>query len=270
MDIQQELERDIGHGPALPSPQQRLVAGRSALRRRRLAVGAGAAAVLVAIAAPFALGSGDAARSPDVTDSPSPSPSPSSEPVPDRWSRAGGFGYDQRGTLRISSEAVVHERLDGVVPGFPSSAALDLTFRGERTWHVTRLVEDGSWMGIESGAGQEPDLYRDFDEFVAKAAFCLRQGVDPLTGPASLVLDVVDGLPQVADAGTAIGPVVRDDERGFGFEVGSGGERQFVLLIRRSTDSWRVERVEAPADGSGDLASWLRGLGWLPTGEVES
>lgn len=268
MDLQQQLERDIGHGPALPTPEQRLAAGRAALRRRRLTVGAGAAAVLVAIAAPFALGSGEATRSPEVTDS--PSPSPSSEPAPDRWSRAGGFGYDRGGTLHISSEAVVHERRNGVVPGLPSSVALDLTFRGERTWHVTRLVEDGSWVGIESGAGHEPDLYRDFDEFVAKAAFCLRQGVDPLTGPSSLVLDVVDGSPQVAGAGTAIGPVVREDQRGFGFEVGSGGARQFVLLIRSSTDSWRVERVEAPADGAADVASWLRGLGWLPTGEAES
>ena len=134
---------------------------------------------------------------------------------------------------------------------------------------MTRPVRDGSSMGITSAPGDESDLYRDFDDFVAKATFRFQQGVNPLSGPGSLVLDVVDGMPQVAGAGTAIGPVVRDDQRAFGFEVESGDARQFVLLQRVSGDSWRVDQIETPAAGA-DLASWLRGLGWFPAGEEAS
>ena len=267
MDIQQQLERDIGHGPALPTPQQRLAAGRAALRRRRVTVAAGAAAVLVVIATPFALGAAGDTQSPALTAP--PSPSATSEADPEDWRGTGGVQV-QAGTLRISPDAVVHERRDGVVPGYPSSAALDLTFQGERTWRVTRPVGGGSWMSITSTPGEEESgLYRDFDDFVAKATFCFRQGVNPLSGPGSLVLDDIDGMPQVAGAGMAIGPVVRDDQRAFGFEVESGEGLQFVLLQRVSGDSWRVERIEAAASGD-DLASWLRGLGWLPTGEEGS
>ena len=124
-------------------------------------------------------------------------------------------------------------------------------------------------LAITSAPGEEPDLYRDFDEFVAKATFSFQQGVNPLSDPGALVLDDVDGMPDVAGAGTSIGPVVRGDERAFGFETESGGERQFVLLLRASKDSWRVERIEA-ATAEPDLATWLRLLGWLPTGEEPS
>ncbi len=92
MDLQQELERDLGHGPALPSPQERLVAGRAALRRRRMSVGAGAVAVLVAIAAPFALSGGGAnqgtelppAAPPSSAQTPvAPTPEPTARPSED-------------------------------------------------------------------------------------------------------------------------------------------------------------------------------------------
>ena len=67
MDLQQELERGIGHGPELPTPQQRLIAGRAALRRRRRTFGAAATAALVAIAAPVAVMVGGDAQAPDVS-----------------------------------------------------------------------------------------------------------------------------------------------------------------------------------------------------------
>ncbi len=97
MNLQQELDRAIGHGPALPTPEERLAAGRAALRRRRAAVGAGVVAVLVAVAAPFALGVGDDARSPEMTDSPAATPTLGA--VDEAWIEDGGFRFDLGGTL---------------------------------------------------------------------------------------------------------------------------------------------------------------------------
>ncbi len=265
MNLQQKLDRAIGHGPALPTPEQRLAAGRAALRRRRASVGAGVAAVLVAVAAPFALGLGGDARSPGVTDSPSTTPTGA---IAEAWIEDGGFRFDLGGTLEFSPDAVVHERRDDVVSGAPLSVALDMTFDGERTWHLVRRKSSGNWVDIVSGPGQEADLYRNFDDFVAKATFSLEQGVS-FSGPGSLILEVVDGMPNVVGAGAAIGPVVRDGARAFGFEVESGGELQFVLLRPTSDGYWRVELMESPPPGA-ELASWLRGLGWLPTGEEPS
>ncbi len=152
--------------------------------------------------------------------------------------------------------------------GAPSSVALDMTFDGERTWHLVRRKSSGDWVDIVSGPGLEADLYRDFDDFVAKATFSLEQGVG-FSGPGSLSLDVVDGMPNVVGAGAAIGPVVREGKRAFGFEVESGWRAPVVLLRPTSDDYWRVELMEVPAPGA-ELASWLRGLGWLPTGEGAS
>lgn len=78
---------------------------------------------------------------------------------------------------------------------------------------------------------------------------------------------VIDGVPQVAGqpAGLSIGPVVRGDERAFGLDTEVLGERSFVLVVR-SGDGWQLRRLVAAHPGQ-DLATWLRGHGWLPTGE---
>jgi len=261
MDLREELEGAIGDGPPLPAPEVRLAAGRAALRRRRAGVGAGAVVLVVTLAS-FTLGMGDV-RSPGVTDSPSAPPTVGA--VAEEWRKAGGFRFDLGGNLQFSPDAVVHERRDGVVPGVPSSIALDLTFLGERSWHLVRRGGSGNWVDIVRAPGEEPAMYRDFGEFVAKATFSLEQGVR-FSGPEHITLETVGGAPQVAGAEVATGPVLREGRRGFGFEVESGGERVFVLLRPEPGDDWRLERIQA-APSRADLASWVRGLGWLPTGE---
>jgi hypothetical protein len=162
---------------------------------------------------------------------------------------------------------VVHERRDGVLPGPRASTALDLTFDGSRTWHVIRQGRNGSWSDLQVSAGHEPDLYRDFDDYVTKVVFSLEQ-----TGtgwPNHLRLETVDGVPSLDGVGSTIGPVVQGGQRAFGFEVESGGKARFALLRPVADDEWLVERLDS-ASSATDLASWLRDLGWLPTGEEAS
>jgi hypothetical protein len=264
MDLREQLEREIGDGPPLPPPETRLRAGRRALRRRRalVVVAAAGAAALIGAGAPLVLAQGGPTRGPAPVDTPTVE-----REEWDRWAENGGFGFDLGGHLRFSRDAVVHERRDGVLPGPRASTALDLTFDGSRTWHVIRHGRNGTWFDMPVVAGHEPDLYRDFDDYVAKVVFSLEQsGSD---GPGHLRLETVGGMPSLDGAGTSIGPVVQDGQRAFGFEVESGGEARFVLLRPLAADEWRVERLEA-ASSATDLASWLRNLGWLPTGEEAS
>lgn len=177
MDIQQELERSIGHGPALPTPDQRLRAGRAALRRRRITVGAGAMAVLVAVAAPFALNGSGATQGSDLP--PAAPPTSSVEPSPDRTLRAdperrfdvamGEVAYVDfaTSTLMIHPDAVVVERIDGLYPGKGTqSVALDLKLDGKRYWVELEWDEGG---GGGTYGGPQDDFYDDFADFVAKA-----------------------------------------------------------------------------------------------------
>ena len=94
MDIQQELERSIGHGPTLPTPEQRLAAGRWALRRRRITVGGAAAVVAALMVTPLAIaaGGGDHASDPGpagpapvTTSAPEPEPTDEATEQEPRW-----------------------------------------------------------------------------------------------------------------------------------------------------------------------------------------
>lgn len=89
MELREQLDRAIGHGPPLPSPEQRVSAGRAAVRRRRARVTSGA--VVAVIAAVLSIAAVDwsptptsaplgTATSPSAPAEPSPSPSvPTSE-----------------------------------------------------------------------------------------------------------------------------------------------------------------------------------------------
>jgi hypothetical protein len=138
MNLQQELERAIGEGPALPLPGERLAAGRRALRRRRAGVAAAAAAAVVAVVVPVAVVAGGIPTS-------GREPTPAG-PSPSQTSRTDGLQYQQsvpvdvdRLTRRLVLEegVVVDERVDDVARGIVGwSAALDLTQGDRRYWVV--------------------------------------------------------------------------------------------------------------------------------------
>jgi len=182
MDLQQELERGIGHGPALPAPQERLVAGRAALRRRRVTVGAGAAAVVMAVMAPLALagtgapgGTGlrpagqppSAAATPEPFRDEKPRGESTAEPEWPRGETMAAIVDSVTGTLLIHPDARVLERRDDLYPGKDTeSVALDLMLHGERQWVLLEWDERGEASVYGS---PEDDLHRDFDDFVAQA-----------------------------------------------------------------------------------------------------
>jgi hypothetical protein len=136
MNLQQELERAIGEGPALPLPQERLAAGRRALRRRRAWVAAGTAAAVAAVVLPVAVVVGDLAPTGrEVPPAAPPSGAASAtlgteESVPvdvERLTRR----------LVLAEGAVVEQQVDGVVEGIVGwSTALDLTQGNRRYWAV--------------------------------------------------------------------------------------------------------------------------------------
>ncbi|MEJ7795292.1 MAG: hypothetical protein WKF50_07050 [Nocardioides sp.] len=271
MDIQQELDRAIGHGPALPTPDQRLRAGRAAVLRRRAGIGAAAAATVAVLAVPavLTLGGGSSSVAPAATPS---SPSQAAQNAEGSWRRgAPPARYDADGNLVIRPGADVHERRDGVVANAFGSVALDLSFEGERTWLLVERQSNGDNLGLISGPGQDSDVYRTFDDFVVKGAFAMGQR-EPLTSAGGLVLELVDGQPQLSGVtvGMSIGPVVRGEERAFGYEITDEDSRDFLLLTQGpGVDTWRVERLEPSPPGI-DLVAWLRGQGWAPTGEESS
>lgn len=68
--------------------------------------------------------------------------------------------------LQIRPGAVVHERRDDLYPGKRThSVALDLTWRGKRSWVVLEWGAGGAG-GVYSGPGD--DWAASFDEFVAQ------------------------------------------------------------------------------------------------------
>lgn len=225
MDIQQELERALGHGPTLPAPEERLAAGRAALRRRRVTVAAGTVVVFVAIAAPFAVSGSGATQGSDVPPAAPPPTSSAPEPAPDRTSRAdpkprfdasmGEVAYPdvRTGELMIHPDAIVLQRIDDLYPGKATeSVALDLRLDGKRHWVALEWDEGGS-MG--TFGGPDDPFYASFDDFVAKAT----SGGGMTSGPPPRDQGSGDDLPV---PGEVVGLTV--DESGF---VASGDTRIF-------------------------------------------
>jgi hypothetical protein len=188
MDLREQLEQAIGHGPPLPAPEARLAEGRSAVRRQRTLVAVGAAAVAAAVVVPvMALGG-----------------APTSAPR--------DLGPAASSSAQASDEPTVEVR-DDPAPG-------------------PDLADDGTV--------PETDLE---------------------TGAVLTIAELI-GYP----ADVIIGPVVRDGERAFGLELVLEGDRSFALLRPTEDGDWRVHRLVTARPGE-ELATWLRGDGWLPTGE---
>jgi DNA-directed RNA polymerase specialized sigma24 family protein len=66
LDLREQLDEAIGHGPPLPPPERRLAAGRGAVRRRRMLVAAGAATAVAAVVLRYWVGLSVAETAADV------------------------------------------------------------------------------------------------------------------------------------------------------------------------------------------------------------
>ena len=152
-ELQEQIERSFGHGPAHPPVEHRIAAGRQALVRRRVASGAAALAVLAVIGTgwyamapgdPLDRGSGQIAVDPTRSPSPTPSPAPS-QPASRPWEDNLTARYADDGELEIRPGVVVHEHIENPYRWSPPkrSDALDITWRGHRMWTIVELTTTG-------------------------------------------------------------------------------------------------------------------------------
>ena len=146
--LQHELDEAIGHGPAHRPVEDRIDAGRRALRRRRAAVGLAAFGMVAVVGVGYAVsGTGLLGRATgDVAIDPTPSPSPTreGEPAAPAWEDQTPIRYLD-GRLQIRPGVVVHEHIENPYDYSPPrlSDALDLTFEGQRTWIIAEQTRNG-------------------------------------------------------------------------------------------------------------------------------
>jgi hypothetical protein len=143
--LQHELDRSFGDGPPLPTIDSRVVAGRRALRRRRVASGvAGLAVAAVLGTSGYAVSAGSATDPDRLAGAPAPSATPSASEATDDpstgpteapWPRGELIRYVD-GELEVRTGVVVHEHLRNPYDFEPPSLsdALDVTWRGQRQW----------------------------------------------------------------------------------------------------------------------------------------
>lgn len=171
IDWQRELDASFGSGDDVPVGHY-VAAGHTAVRRRRAVGAAAGVAAAIVVGTTWALAPGDAPRSdrapvatePSATASPS---SPTSDPEPATslpWRKGEPPARALPGGLEIRPGAVVHERRDALYPGKDTeSAALDISFQGERWWLVLEWKKGGSSM---SSSRPEDGFADSFDAFV--------------------------------------------------------------------------------------------------------
>ncbi|MFC6287336.1 hypothetical protein ACFP3Q_08195 [Nocardioides sp. GCM10027113] len=235
LDLHDELERAIGHGPPLVPAEQRLVAGRRALRRRR------AAAALAAVGIVAALGVGWSAAGSDPQHRSAPiavDPSPTTPEASD-WEDGTLVRYVD-GELEIREGVVVHDRVDNPY-GYAAprkSVALDLTWQGQRHWLIGGVERDGNSFGYQSTVpGGEST---DFRTYVAEQAYLMTGGKEGW--PETLRLDDTGRV--VPTRGTNV--VDRTDDPRLGDSFAPAGTPTGAAVVTVAGDDvsyfvvWRV------------------------------
>ncbi len=234
--LDEQIERSFGTGPAHRPVEERIAAGRRALRRRRAAAAitaVGAVAVLgttlaVALPGPDQATPGRVATEPSVTASGAPrTPEPSPSPVP--WERSELARFAEDGSLEIRPGAQVHERIDNPYGYEPPSysVALDVTWQGSRLWTIVEVTgrggssstsapsagwasfadwvadQPGSTLGTNSGWPETVTLRPDGGVVAAAGAEILQRTDDPQLG--------ADFAPAGTPTGAAVVVVDGDD-----------------------------------------------------------
>jgi hypothetical protein len=240
MLLREEIERSFGDGPAHPSLELRVEAGRRALRRRRIA---SAAAVLGVVAV---LGTAYAAAGPglpgratgQVAVEPSQTPSPSNaEPAGGAWQDDTPIRYVD-GELQIRPGVVVHQHIENPYGYAPpkSSDALDLTYKGQREWTLAELTRKG--YGYTSSVPSNG--WASFEDWVADQVGTAVPGDDGW--PETVRLTAAGEV--VASDGSEI--LQRTDDPRFGDSFAPPGTPTGAAVVRAAEDGvgyfvvWRV------------------------------
>ena len=252
--LQEKLDRSFGDGPPLPPVAIHVVAGRRALRRRRVASGAAgltAAAVLVTswyLASPGnTTGSDRLAGDPSPSATPStsePTEGPSTDPAGAAWPRGELIRYVD-GHLEVRPGVIVHEHIrnpyDFELPSL--SDALDVTWRGQRQWLM--IEKRPKPFGISSSSSEPSNGWASFADYVAEQ-------VDVNAGsgwPETFRLD--DRGQVVPTAGTRV--IDRTDDPQLGPEFAAPGATTGAAVVSVSGDEGNYFVVWRVIDGTLDV-----------------
>lgn len=224
------IAASFGDGPEHRPVERQLAAGRGALRRRRLASAVAGLAVLTVVGTTYSLTGDDRARTHGrVASEPSSSPSATVRPTGEPW-EVGQLVRAVDGELEVHPDAQVHQRISD--PAGPGSLAVDLTFRGSRSWIVALVGDDGF-----SSSGTVPVEGTTFREWaIAAGAEML-----PESPPDTPLLRLSpDGQ---VEAAPGVRILQRTDDPRLGESFAPPGVPTGAALLRPadSDDTWFVE-----------------------------
>jgi hypothetical protein len=233
MNLTEELDRSFDSGPAHRPIEDRLVAGRRLVRRRRIAATAATAAVLAVIGTTgVALtGAGGPSTDPGIADS------PSGEPEKD------GFGLEKGqeirltpdGTLLTAEGVEVVENAENPLGYTPPDHSLGVVYRfeGATYWALTTIEKDGKDFGSFTASDEAGRSFPTF-EYWLEDQVALQNGEPTLalvTFGKGETLQPRDGVEIVQQTGEIDLPdnFAGPDDRTAVAEVTYAGERWYVL-----------------------------------------
>ena len=183
--LQGKLDRSFGDGPPLPPVGSHVLAGRRALRRRRVASGvAGIAAATLLVTGGYAVSPSSPNGSDRLASTPSPSATPNTTEATEAteategtqdptaglaeapWPRGELIRYVD-GELEVRPGVIVHERIRNPYRLKPPavSDALDVTWRGERQWLM--IEKHPKPLGITGSSSTPSNGWASFADYVA-------------------------------------------------------------------------------------------------------
>lgn len=222
-DIRDQIERSFGDGPPLAAPDDLIVRGRRALRRRRLAEAGAVLATAVVVVGGAAIATGG--HQPDSAQPMAPTATSSTAPT-GAWEDDTPIRYAD-GELQLRPGVVVHQHVENPYDYLPPrySDALDLTYDGQRMWILAETGRNGfgyissvpsngwasfrAWVDDQTGAavpGDDgwPDTVRLDDRgrvVAAPGARVVQRTDDPGLGPTFAPAGATTGAAVVAVAG---------------------------------------------------------------------
>lgn len=233
----EEIDRSFGDGPAHRPVEERVVAGRKALVRRRVASGAVGLVVVAALGGgAWALAPGGSPTTDGTNIASDPTASPS-EITGQTWEDNIPVRYLD-GELQIRPGVVVHEHIENPY-GYQAprkSDAVDITFEGQRIWVIAELTKNGfGYQSTEPSNG-----WASFADYVADQTRA--SGPGKSGWPDTLRL--TDRGTVVASRGSEI--LQRTDDPKLGDSFAAPGTPTGAAVVRAGKDGvgyfvvWRV------------------------------
>jgi hypothetical protein len=259
--LQQVIERSFGEGPEHRPIEDRVAAGRKAVRRRRAAAAAAGVAVVAVLGTTYAVAGPEAStRSGDVAGN----PSPRQDELTQRILMPGQLAAFVDGQIVLrDGVSVLHEVEDPLgTDGGIDSVALALEYRSRETWQLL-TYHSGEGVGGGSITSQDPAKTTfSFEEWVAN------ETATELRGPAGNLVEFKNGgtlgpLPgtEILDQrpGIDLGPTfARPDDPTAVAEVRFAGDLWFVVARRlaHSQPEFIATRA-ADAEGAATIDEFL-------------